>query len=70
VHLADFCKGNDVECRSEYFMMTLKEKNRYLSSFWTSARSNLPAHLSTITIEAVALGMNKGYIEVGYEFDG
>lgn len=66
----DFCKGNDVECRSEYFMLTLKGKNRYLNSFWSRSKANLPPHLYTIGIEAVAMGINKGYIELAYEFDG
>lgn len=66
----DFCKGNDVECRSEYFMMELKEKNRYLNSYWTNANNGLPPHLQTIAIEAIASGINKGYITIGYEFEG
>lgn len=66
----DFCKGNDVECRSEYFMMELKEKNRYLNSYWTNANNALPPHLQTIAIEAIASGINKGYIQIGYEFEG
>ena len=67
----DFCKGNEVECRSEYYMMELKEKNRYLDSFWSSTRgSNLPLHIQTIAISGIALGLNKGYIEVAYEFEG
>jgi len=67
----DFCKGNDVECRSEYYMMTLKEKNRYLNSFWSSkAKSSLPPRLSTVAIEAIAMTLNKGYIQLSYEFEG
>lgn len=66
----DFCKGNDVECGSEYFMMELKEKNRFLNSYWTSANNELPPHLRTIAIEAIATGINKGYIQVAYEFEG
>jgi hypothetical protein len=66
----DFCKASDVACRSEYFMMTLMEKNRYLNSYWTAGKSNLPLHVQNIAIEAIALGINKGYIEIGYEFDG
>ena len=66
----DFCKGNDVECESEYFMMTLKEKNRYLNSFWSRAKAGLPSPLTTVAIDAAALGMNKGYIKISYEFEG
>jgi hypothetical protein len=66
----DFCKGNDVECGSEYFMMELKEKNRYLNSYWTNADNALPPHLQTIEIEAIAAGINKGYIQIAYEFEG
>lgn len=66
----DFCKGNDVECGSEYFMMELKEKNRYLNSYWTTANNGLPPHLQTIAIEAIATGINKGYVQIAYEFDG
>jgi hypothetical protein len=66
----DFCKGNDVECRSEYYMMTLKEKNRYLNSFWSKSKSSLPPRLTTVAIEAIAMTLNKGYIQVSYEFEG
>jgi hypothetical protein len=66
----DFCKGNDVECRSEFFMMTLLEKNRYLNSYWTAAKCKMPLHIQTMSIDAIALGINKGYIEIAYEFDG
>jgi hypothetical protein len=66
----DFCKANDVECRSEYYMMELKEQNRYLSSYWQAASGKLPLNIHTIAVEANALGINKGYISVGYEFAG
>lgn len=67
----DFCKGNEVECESRYYMMELMEKNRVLDSYWTlSGGNNLPIHLSTIAIEAKALSLNKGYVSIGYEFEG
>jgi len=66
----DFCKGNEVECKDEYFMMELKEKNRVLDSYWTRENKDLPPQLQNIAIEAVALGINKGYIKISYEFEG
>jgi hypothetical protein len=66
----DFCKANDVECESQYYMMELMEKNRYLNSFWTASKVPLPAHLQNISIDAKALDLHSGFIEVSYEFEG
>jgi hypothetical protein len=54
----------------EYFMVELKEKNRVLNSYWSSGKNNLPLHLQTLAIEAIASGINKGYIQIAYEFEG
>lgn len=66
----NFCKGNEVDCRSEYFMMTLLEKNRYLNSYWSPGKNTMPKNVQNIAIDAIALGINKGYVEISYEFDG
>lgn len=63
----DNCKGSDVDCEAQFYMMQLMEKNRSLFALWT----NSPAASDTgIIIEGRALGINKGFVAVTYEFPG
>ncbi len=57
----DKCKGSEVACEPQFFMMQLMEKNRTLFALWES-----PA----IVLEAKALGIRKGYVTLDYEFPG
>ncbi|HKW76804.1 MAG TPA: hypothetical protein VJN64_14835 [Terriglobales bacterium] len=66
----DFCKGNDVECQSQFYMMELQDKNRVLSSFWSTAHSSLPGHIHTILVDTKSANLHSGYITLSYEFDG
>ena len=63
----DSCKGSDVDCESQFYMMQLMEKNRSLFALWADSPS---AGNTGIVIEARALGINKGFIAITYEFPG
>lgn len=63
----DSCKGSEVECESQFYMMQLLEKNRSLFALWADSPS---AANTGIVVEARALGMQKGFIAVTYEFPG
>jgi hypothetical protein len=63
----DNCKGSDVDCEPQFYMMQLMEKNRSLFALWTES---LAAPDTGIVIEGRALGINKGFIAVTYEFPG
>lgn len=60
------CSGSGCES-SDMWMFSLREKNRYVMTYWKPANN---ADVSTIGVEALALGMNKGYVECTFEFDG
>lgn len=59
--MLDDCKGSDVSCEPQFFMMQLLEKNRSLFTLW-----QVPA----IVLEAKALGIHKGFVRLDYEFPG
>jgi hypothetical protein len=59
--ILDNCKGSEVACEPQFFMMQLMEKNRTLFALWES-----PA----IVLEVKALGIRKGYVTLDYEFPG
>ncbi|MGO9446636.1 MAG: hypothetical protein ACLPXB_17960 [Thiobacillaceae bacterium] len=65
----DRCSGNSTECdNSEFWMMSLKSKNRELIALWI-----LKQPVNGVTaIEAMVnyTTMNSGYIDVQYEFIG
>jgi hypothetical protein len=63
----DSCKGSDVDCESQFYMMQLLEKNRSLFALWADSPS---AGNTGIVIEGRALGINKGFIALTYEFPG
>lgn len=63
----DSCKGSDVDCESQFYMMQLMEKNRSLFALWADSPS---AGNTGIVIEGRALGINKGFIAITYEFPG
>ena len=62
----DSCKGSDVECESQFYMMQLMENNRSLFALW----SPTTAAGTGIVLEGKALGINKGYLALSYEFPG
>ena len=63
----DNCKGSDVDCEPQFYMMQLMEKNRSLFALWMDSQA---APDTGIVIEGRALGINKGFIAVTYEFPG
>lgn len=63
----DSCKGSEVDCESQFYMMELLEKNRSLFALWTDSPN---AGNTGIVIEGRALGIHKGFIAITYEFPG
>lgn len=59
----DNCKEEGVACEARFFMMELKQNNRNLFSIWQAEKTG-------IILEAKALGINKGYLVLSYEFQG
>lgn len=54
---------------SQYWMMNLKEKDRVFSMIWDKTTgATLPATISGTELDAHALDMETGYINVRYEF--
>ncbi len=66
------CTGNDTECdNSQFFMMTLHDKNRNVAAFWSLEKKDM--HLNgvvNIMASANYSTMNAGYVRVSYEFEG
>src|SRR5208282_1476035 len=67
-----FCTGDDVECSDpQYWMLGLLDKNRTVETFWTAHHTNpYPNGVAVIEVEAIAEGLNKGYIRCAFEFAG
>jgi hypothetical protein len=71
----DFLSSGSIWKEPQYWMMGLKQKERFLATDWQSHSDRprmraLPNSLSIIYLRAVALSQNKGYLKLGYEFDG
>jgi hypothetical protein len=67
------CTGNDTECdNSQFFMMTLHDKNRTVEVFWTLEKNGIhPATGVTLIMASANYStMNSGYVRVSYEFEG
>lgn len=61
------CGGsNELECKSENWMLSLKDKNRQLSDFWEVSSPN---HVHLINVQARASSLHSGYVNVGFEFE-
>ena len=53
----------------QYWMIALSDKNRTLATFWApDSGSTLPADISSISLQAHALDMSTGYVNLRYEF--
>ncbi len=52
---------------ARYWMISLKEKERVLSAYWTK---DLPSRLSAIALQTKALTITTGIVILSYEFDG
>lgn len=64
----DFCNGG-IGCDGfEYWMMGLLQKNRTLSSYWV-LRDPVNG-VKLIGVETNGLSLNKGWIDISYEFEG
>jgi len=66
----DFCSGNDTECdNSQFWMMSLKDKNRALASLW-DFRDKPFNSITAIVVTLKSASISSGYVTVGYEFAG
>lgn len=65
----DFLHSGSIWNEPRDWMMSLAKKERTLSSFWTLPENQMQDSIEAISIEAIAIGNNKGYIQFGYEFD-
>lgn len=63
----DNCKGDEVDCKSQFYMMELMQKNRELFALWSKTAA---APNTGIVLEGKALGINKGFVLLSYEFPG
>lgn len=66
----DVCSGNDTECsNSEFWMMSLKDKNRTLDALWLMKE---PASNSVtgIAVDAQVASLHSGFMNVSFEFAG
>jgi hypothetical protein len=65
----DHCNGGTGCDASEYWMMSLLDKNRSLRAFWTPPKERV-AHVVAILVDAQAIELNKGFIGCFFEFEG
>lgn len=66
----DTCDPDTIGCSgASVWMLGLHEKNRILKAFWNPGGTPVN-HVTAISLEAVALGLNKGYCMLAYEFEG
>jgi len=66
----DFLRSGSIWKEPRDWMMGLLKRDRTITAYWSSPENlDLPDSISSISIEAIALSPNKGYIRIGYEFD-
>ena len=66
----DFVQSGSIWNDTQYWMMGLLKKERYLTAFWSKKNgSNLPQNnIKNITVNASATSNDEGYIYIAYEF--
>lgn len=66
----DTCNGDGPECsNSEFWMMSLKDKNRSLGAFW-QMKEPAPNSVTGIAVETQVSTLHSGYVTVSFEFVG
>ena len=65
----DYVRTGSLWKEREDWMMGLLKKERVLAAYW-DLKSRLPNHISFIKLSAEALSTEKGYLALGYEFEG
>jgi len=63
----DFLKSGSIWKERNDWMMALLKKERILTSYWTE--KELIDNIKSISVEAVALKSDTGYISFGYEYN-
>lgn len=64
----DFLQSGSIWNDPQDWMMGLLKKERNLMTYWKLNASQ--DHITFVALEAVALSQDKGYISLGYEFEG
>ena len=66
----DFVKRDSIWNDTNYWMMGLLKKSRYLTAFWSKKNgSNLPQNnIKNISVNTIATSNDEGYISLNYEF--
>ena len=65
----DFCNGGTGCTGSEYWMLSLMEKNRHISTLWDFEKQPVNS-ITCIGVDISALSLNSGWVTVAYEFEG
>lgn len=69
----DVCNGGTGCSDSQYWMLSLMEKNRTVACYWLQplpSQAMKDAHVHGIGVKIEPLSINSGYVSVGYEFEG
>jgi hypothetical protein len=69
----DFVKEGSMWTKPQYWMMSLLKKDRQVFSVWPSYEAKerkISGHLVSVMLEAEALSLDSGVIQLTYEFDG
>lgn len=69
-HDFDFLKVESIWKEPNEWMMGLLKKDRYLDTSWDGDKTNLPNHLSDVSVDTIALRTDTGYLKITYEFEG
>jgi len=66
----DFVQSGSIWNDTQYWMMGLLKKERYLTAFWNKEiGSNLPQNnIKNISVNTIATSSEEGYISLNYEF--
>ena len=64
----DYVKSGSIWNDEKYWMMGLYQKERSLTSVWSTEKDNLPTHLNYILLDTHARTTDEGVVTLNYEF--
>jgi len=65
--LVNRCSGGDIQCRNDFWMMTLNDGERFYGYHWDKAKlADKPGTMGEITVAAAASNINDSYPIVEY----
>jgi hypothetical protein len=65
----DTCPAGNVECEPQFYMVSLKDKNRKVATFWDLSKNPVNG-IVNLMLEEEFSDMNSGYLHITYEFSG